>query len=526
MVSAGGRPEAGGRPDATSDEDVARRLAAALAAGRVEFHLQPIVDLPSGRTVALEALARWHDDELGPVPPDRFVAVAERTGLVGELGRRALHAACRDAASWADADAIVVNVNVSPIQLTDPDFAHVVADALASTGLAPARLCLEITEATAVEDLCLTDRRLGALRELGVQVALDDFGTGYSSLTVLRDLPVDVVKMDRAFVAHITSDARDAVLARLIVDAAHAMGMRVCAEGVETTEQARQLVALGCDRAQGWLFSAALRPDDPRLADAVRGTPLVARPITDHDASLPLAGSEELLLVTRADGRIAFASAAAVQLLGTAPGDLLGTRLDDHLAPADGPSSGAPAAGDGGSVPTDGTRRHEARRAVGGARRWLDVTTRVLRDDDGRPREALGVARDVTAVVNAELELAESEQRFRRAFDEAPIGMAMTTLEGAFLRVNTAFAAMLGLSPDDVMIRTVADLTVDEDLETDRTNLAQVRRGEADVHDVRKRYRHATGRPVPARVRAALVEGRDGAPPYLLAHVLPDVGEG
>ena len=498
--------------------DVEGRLRAALEGGRIALHYQPLVELPSGRPVAVEALARWHDDELGVVPPDVFIPVAEQAGLIFELGRQVLVEACRRMASWDPSAAqLTININVSPLQLEDERFVGLVAEALGASGLDPARLCLEITEMTAVENLRLTGRRLEALRALGVRIALDDFGTGYSSLTVLRQLPVDVVKMDRAFVRNLTSDARDAVLARLIIDAAHAMGMRVCAEGVERDDQARQLVGLGCDRAQGWLFAAALPPDAERLAAVRAGDPLVTAPIATDDPGLPLLGTDELVLVTRADGVLTFVSAAAVRLLGVAPADLVGTAVSEHLTQPD-------VAPGGPQVLSEGQHRHAVVRTVDGVARWLDVTTRTVRDGDGHPREVVSVARDVTAVVRAERELAESERRFRRAFDEAPIGMAITTLEGAFLRVNAAFAAMLGMAADDVLGTTVEALTVEEDRAADAANLAEARRGDTALHEVAKRYRHVDGHAVAARVRAAVVPGADGDEPYILAHVLP--GEG
>lgn len=497
------------------ERTLVRRLGAALERGAVTLHHQPLVELPSSRVVAVEALARWDDEELGPVAPQVFVAAAERSGMIVELGRQVLERAARDVTAWgASSTGPAVNVNVSPLQLREPDFVSMVADVLERTGLEPSRLCVEITETAAVQDFHLTDRRLEGLRGLGVQVALDDFGTGYSSLTVLRQLPVDLVKMDRSFVSHLVSDVRDGVLARLIVDAAHAMGMRVCAEGVETVEQAHQLVALGCDRAQGWLFAPARPPDDPRLAAAWAGAALLEAPLTVPDATLALAGTDELVLVTGPDRRIAFASSAAVRLLGTSPADLVGTAVADHLTECD-----ADPAGDGGLA--EGAHRYEVRTPPGERRRWVECTTRTLHDPEGRPRDAIAIARDVTEVVTAERELAESERRFRRAFDEAPIGMAMTTLDGAFLRVNHAFAALLGMEPEQVMGSTVAALTVEEDRAADSANVAEVRRGAADVHEVRKRYRHADGHDVPAQVRAAVVTGQDGEPAYIVAHVVP-----
>lgn len=491
-----------------SMDPVERRLAEALRTRSIDVHFQPIVDLASHRPAGAEALARWHDVQLGQVPPPRFVAAAERTGLISELGRQVLADAAAVAASWeALPTALVIDVNVSPVELRDPGFVDGVASAVELAGLAPGRLCLELTETAAVEDLVRTSRTLAALRDLGVRIALDDFGTGYSSLTVMRELPVDLVKMDRSFVAHLTTDTRATVLTRLIVDAAHAMGMAVCAEGVETPEQAAQLAALGCDLAQGWLYAPALARDDPRLRLEL-GEPLA--PEVDEDArSDAVTGADDLVFVTSAAGTLEFVSAAALPVLGRPSSALVGTPLTDHLEPV-----GASA------MPTDGTHRMVTRRAGADGPRWLEVAVRTSFDREGRPWRVVGVGRDVTAVVRTENQLAESERRFRRAFDEAPIGMAMTRLDGSFLRVNTAFAAMLGMEPGEVMGSTVAELTLAEDRVADEANLAEVRSGTAQVHDVVKRYRHRDGSAVRAFVRAAVVDV-PGGESYILAHVLP-----
>jgi PAS domain S-box-containing protein len=468
--------------------------------------------------VGVEALARWDDPELGTVPPDRFIAVAERGGLIFDLGDQLLRRACREAAHRPGREGadLLVSVNVSAMQLAEPHFVRDVADVLGSTGMPPANLCLEITETAAMDDLEATAARLRELRALGVSLALDDFGTGYSSLTMLRHLPVDLVKMDRSFVAHLTTDAQDAVLARLVIDAAHAMGMQVCAEGVETLEQARQLTALGCDRAQGWYYS---RPHPP--GETLDAAVTLERPLGDLERQapdLPLTGTDELVLVTDPDGTVVFASSSAVHLLGTSPAQVVGRRVLDVLRPA-GPGRARAAPRPGGGLP-DGTVRMRARGADGHDDRWLEVRTSTVHRHDGRPPQALSVARDVTAVVQAEEEVAASEHRFRHAFDDAPIGMAMTTLDGCFIRVNRAFAQMLGRRPEDVMRATVDELTVEADRAADHANLAEIRRGEKHVHDVHKRYLHHDGHPVPVRVRAAVVTGDDGAAPYILAHVL------
>ncbi len=515
--------ESAGPTGADPARHLESRLRVALSRHAITLAYQPLVELPSGRVMGVEALARWDDDELGVVPPDRFIAVAERGGLIFDLGAQVLDRACREAAHWRSvrhgAD-LVVSVNVSPLQLADADFVQDVARALASSGMPPELLCLEITETAAIDDIEVTRSRLRELRALGVRLALDDFGTGWSSLTMLRHLPVDLVKMDRSFVAHLTTDAQDAVLARLVIDAAHAMGMQVCAEGVETEEQARQLTALGCDRAQGWYYAAA-HPPGQRLDAALTLERPLHEASTGSGADLPLTGGDDLVLVTDPHGVVEFASSAAGRLLGSSPADVVGTHVLDHLRPADRAAAVGP---DGGL--REGTVRMRARHGAGpadaadSAGPWLEVRTSTVHRHDGRPRQALSVARDVTAVVAAEEETAASERRFRHAFDDAPIGMAMTTLDGAFIRVNRSFAEMLGYRPEEVLATTVDRLTAPDDRAADQENLDQVRRGEEQVHDLHKRYLHRDGHPVPARVRAAVVPGDDGGAPYILAHVL------
>ncbi|WP_165372882.1 putative bifunctional diguanylate cyclase/phosphodiesterase [Pengzhenrongella frigida] len=233
-----------------------RALRTAIENGALAVHYQPVVELPSGRITGVEALARWNDPVLGNVPPDQFIPLAETTGLILDLGEWVLRAACHQAArhtSGVQRD-LTVSVNVSPVQLAQPGFVDVVMGALADSGLPARRLCVEVTETAAISNLAETTARLCELRRRGVQIALDDFGTGHSSLTMLRGLPLSIVKIDRSFVAKVTRSAQDAVLVRLVIETAHTLGLRVCAEGIEDAEQAQQLVAMGCDLAQGWYF--------------------------------------------------------------------------------------------------------------------------------------------------------------------------------------------------------------------------------------------------------------------------------
>ena len=257
-----------GAPEVTRDErgndgrDLDRRLAQALDRGALSLSYQPKFELATGRLLEHEALARWVDDS-GPVSPAVFIPAAERSGLIHRLGQWALQEACEQAQTWTTPDGDragpVVAVNVSPRQLADPCFVACVAEVLARTGLPASRLCLEITETAAIHDLAATRHQLHELRSTGVLIALDDFGTGYSSLTLLRVLPIDWVKIDRSFVEDVADDTSGAVLVRLVIEAAHSLGVRVCAEGVERPEQLARLLTMGCDAVQGFLLGVPAR---------------------------------------------------------------------------------------------------------------------------------------------------------------------------------------------------------------------------------------------------------------------------
>lgn len=236
------------------EEDLRR----AVARDEIALHFQPVVTLPEGQVVGAEALARWHHPARGWVPAPRFIAVAEETGLIVPLGRQLLRAACQQAARWQSAGAghtpLTVSVNLSGRQLQDPGLVATVEGALAEAGLAPGSLVLEITESVLIHDAEGVADQLAALRGLGVRLALDDFGTGFSSLSYLLRLPVDTLKMDRCFVASVGRDQDHRRLAAAIVTLAESLGLHCVAEGVEEQSQAEELAAMGCRRAQGYLY--------------------------------------------------------------------------------------------------------------------------------------------------------------------------------------------------------------------------------------------------------------------------------
>jgi diguanylate cyclase (GGDEF)-like protein len=254
-------------PDRDAGESARAALLAGLADGmdRGEFllHYQPLVRLHDGRVRGAEALVRWQHPEHGLLGPGRFVGAAERSGAIVPLGRWILTAACRQAAAWwrdLGPRAPYVSVNVSPVQLAEPDWVTQVTEVMEVTQLPPWQLQLEITEQTVLRDEAAATRALSALRATGVRLALDDFGTGWSGLAWLRQLPVHAIKIDGSFVdglRHRHADPVDRSIVEALVRMAHALDLEVTAEWVETDQQVEQLVALGCDLGQGrWLGEA------------------------------------------------------------------------------------------------------------------------------------------------------------------------------------------------------------------------------------------------------------------------------
>jgi EAL domain-containing protein (putative c-di-GMP-specific phosphodiesterase class I) len=237
-------------------------LRSALKLGQLSLHYQPSVSLRSGAIVGSEALMRWMHPTAGSVPPSTFIPLAEETGLINPLGLWLLNEACREAAGWALP--IRVAVNVSPVQFRAPGFPAHVREALHSSGLAPGRLELEITEGVLMRGTAETTAILDELRDTGVRIALDDFGTGYASLAYLQTFTFDKLKIDRSFVMNIETDPTALAIMRAVLGLTDSLNMTTTAEGIEMETQADLLRILGCDEAQGYLFwrpmpAAALR---------------------------------------------------------------------------------------------------------------------------------------------------------------------------------------------------------------------------------------------------------------------------
>ncbi|NMG65677.1 EAL domain-containing protein [Azoarcus indigens] len=235
-------------------------LRQAEARNELSVHYQPQVELAGGRLIGCEALLRWHAGERGNIPPDRFIPVAEDTGLIVPIGRWILKTACAQAQAWRQAGLgdLQVAVNASAVQLHHGDFVETVATVLAETGLPPDLLEIELTESTLMTDADSAAATLRALKVLGVGLAIDDFGTGYSSLAYLKRFQLDRLKIDRSFINDLPADKDDANITRTIVGIARNLGLSVLAEGVETPAQHQFLLEHGCDEGQGYLFSRPL----------------------------------------------------------------------------------------------------------------------------------------------------------------------------------------------------------------------------------------------------------------------------
>ncbi|MDT8989977.1 PAS-domain containing protein [Curvibacter sp. APW13] len=244
----------------THRQTLEHRLREAVRLRQFALHYQPQVDASGRHAVGVEALIRWPQADGSMVSPLEFIPLAEELGLIHQIGEWALQTACQDMAQWLQAglQGLHVAVNLSAIQLGNPQLAQVVARVLERTELPASALTLEVTESAAMHDPETSIARLGAIRALGVRMAIDDFGTGYSSLAYLKRLPLDYLKLDRAFVQDLEIDSNDAAICAATIGLAHNLGLQVVAEGVETAAQHQYLAGLQCDSLQGYYFSRPL----------------------------------------------------------------------------------------------------------------------------------------------------------------------------------------------------------------------------------------------------------------------------
>jgi EAL domain-containing protein (putative c-di-GMP-specific phosphodiesterase class I) len=255
-------------------------LRSALHHNEFELYYQPQVDLLSGSVVGVEALIRWRHPSMGMVRPDRFINLAEETGLIVPIGAWVLRTACRQNRDWQHAGygPLRIGVNLSARQFAEPGLVPEIARVLEETGMAATQLEIEITESLVMEDVEGAIRTMAELKRMGVKLSIDDFGTGYSSLSYLRRFPVDVLKIDRSFVRDIPASEDDAAMVAAIIELARGLRMRVIAEGVETEAQLEYLRRRGCDEVQGHVYGmAAPGPDvEAMLRAGRRVTPLRA----------------------------------------------------------------------------------------------------------------------------------------------------------------------------------------------------------------------------------------------------------
>lgn len=254
------------REEAVDSLDMENRLRDAIEEERLALHYQPIVSVSSGRMEGFEALLRWPLKSGGMIPPDRFIPIAEESGLIIPLGKWVVEEACRQLAEWrnrGDASALTMNINISVKQFLQHDFVDLIAAALVRHGVPPECLKLELTETVLMTHTKSAGEKLARLRELGVVLVIDDFGTGYSSLSYIQRFDVDTLKIDRSFIRSMEASDESVEIVKTIIALSRALGLTVVAEGVEERSQLAALSALDCENAQGYLFS---KPVDPAAA--------------------------------------------------------------------------------------------------------------------------------------------------------------------------------------------------------------------------------------------------------------------
>jgi diguanylate cyclase (GGDEF)-like protein len=253
-------------------------LRRALERNQFALHYQPKVDMASGQITGVEALLRWTHPDLGVLPPTQFIPLAEETGLIVPIGRWVLKEACAQNMAWQRRGLRPVSmaVNLSPRQFVDEHLLQDIDEALAASGMSPVLLQLEVTESMVMRNVSRAVKVLDAIQSRGIRLAIDDFGTGYSSMSLMKQFPIDTIKIDRSFVRDLPEDSEDQAIAQAIISMGKALGMTVIAEGVETTEQEAFLRNHACDEMQGFLFSELVPPQ--QLADLLRSAPVVISP--------------------------------------------------------------------------------------------------------------------------------------------------------------------------------------------------------------------------------------------------------
>ena len=259
-------------------------LRRALEREQFLLHYQPKIDMVSGQITGVEALLRWTHPDLGLVPPGQFIPLAEETGMIVPIGRWVLKEACAQNMAWQRRGLrpVTMAVNLSPRQFADEHLLQDVDEALLASGMSPVLLQLEVTESMVMRNVSRAIRVLDAIQNRGIRLAIDDFGTGYSSMSLMKQFPIDTIKIDRSFVRDLSHDSEDQAIAQAIISMGKALGMTVIAEGVETVEQQEFLRSHACDEMQGFLFSKPLPPRE--LAELLRTASAPVSPPLQPDA--------------------------------------------------------------------------------------------------------------------------------------------------------------------------------------------------------------------------------------------------
>ncbi len=268
--------------------EIETSLRHAMERGELVLHYQPKVNVLTGKIAGVEALLRWNHPLLGLLPPAQFIPLAEETGLIVMIGRWVLNTACAQSMAWqrAGVPAVSMAVNVSPRQFSDEHLLSYIDAALASTGLDPKLLQIEITESMVMLNVDRAIQLLDAIQSRGVRLAIDDFGTGYSSMSALKRFPIDTIKIDRSFVRDLPASSEDKAISEAIINMGKALGLTIVAEGVETIEQDEFIRGLACDEIQGFLFSRPVTPD--KIVELLNALP-------EATAARPAAGENQLL---------------------------------------------------------------------------------------------------------------------------------------------------------------------------------------------------------------------------------------
>jgi len=477
--------------DPASDAHDPERLALlgalrqALEEDALELHYQPQVVLTSGLTCGVEALLRWPHPTRGFIAPDKFIPLAEQTGLIGPLTRWVLETALRQVQAWQEEGLSVgLSVNLSARTLHDPDLPVLVASLLEGHTVAPDLLTLEITESALMIDPARARDTLVRLTALGVRIAIDDFGTGYSSLGYLKQLPVAEVKIDQSFVRGLgdATDVKDAAIVCAVIALAQALGLNIVAEGVETGAAWNRLRALGCALAQGYYLSRPLpacemtrwlraAPSPPALA-AEAGRPLDAH---EPESATAVGGPDAIALraayatmpygvvVRDAAGIVVEANAAAEQILGHALTRMRGRPLAAAL--------GATTRADGSPLPAEerpvaiAFRTGQPQRdcLIGitrpdGARRWVSMDVMPLRDGDETLQHVVVRFLDITARIHAEEAARAAETRFRALTELIPEALVCVDARGTVISWNMGAVRLFGYAVGEAVGQPITTL--------------------------------------------------------------------